>query len=126
MNRYSKNREAILECIRKTRSHPTAEWVYEQLKPEYPSLSLGTVYRNLNQLKEAGDIRSMGTVAGQEHFDGNQSKHHHALCSRCGSIVDLKDETEMEVLMQKISDTIQFDLSEIKFVGVCSRCKMEN
>ena len=68
MERYSKKREAILDCLRSTDSHPTAEWIYAQLKGEYPDLSLATVYRNLAQLKSSGIIRSVGVVAGLPRF----------------------------------------------------------
>ena len=53
MKRHSKKRDAILTCLRQTKSHPTAEWIYQKLKPEYPNLSLGTVYRNLSEFVNA-------------------------------------------------------------------------
>ncbi|MGE4277314.1 MAG: transcriptional repressor, partial [Lawsonibacter sp.] len=57
--RHSKKREAILSAIRSTKSHPSAEWVYQTLKPTHPDLSLGTVYRNLLFFQEHGDIQSV-------------------------------------------------------------------
>ena len=81
---YSRKREAILDTLRSTKTHPTAEWVYLQLKSQYPDLSLGTVYRNLSQFKEDGTIVSLGVVNGQEHFDGDISPHSHFICSHCG------------------------------------------
>ena len=63
--RYSKKREAILYAIRSTHVHPTAEWVYQTLKPTHPDLSLGTVYRNLTFFREQGMIRSVGVIGGQ-------------------------------------------------------------
>lgn len=67
--RYSKKREAILAAIQGTSCHPSAEWIYQQLKPSHPDLSLGTVYRNLIFFQERGDIRSVGVIQGQERFD---------------------------------------------------------
>ena len=64
VRKHSRKRDAILSCVRGTTCHPTAEWVYTQLKPEIPDLSLGTVYRNLAMFKQDGEIVSVGTVAG--------------------------------------------------------------
>ncbi|NLG92671.1 MAG: transcriptional repressor, partial [Clostridiales bacterium] len=61
---YSRKREAILKAIRSTTTHPTAEWVYQKVKPEYPDLSLGTVYRNIAQFKKDGPIICVGIVNG--------------------------------------------------------------
>ncbi len=60
VRKHSRKRDAILECLRCTTSHPTAEWVYNQLKPTIPDLSLATVYRNLAIFKAEGTIDSVG------------------------------------------------------------------
>ena len=62
--KYSYKREAILQCIRQTNTHPSADWIYNQLKERIPDLSLGTVYRNLAQFKAKGQILSLGVVEG--------------------------------------------------------------
>ena len=67
--RHSKKREAILAALRGTTRHPSAEWLYRQLKPQHPDLSLGTVYRNLAFFQERGLVQSVGVVQGQERFD---------------------------------------------------------
>lgn len=121
-SRFSKNREAILNCLKNTKSHPTAEWIYEQLKSEYPSLSLGTVYRNLNQLKEAGMIKSMGIVSGHEHFDADMSIHYHVICSGCGTIIDLETQPDMLQLVNEIGEKTQFSIAEMQLFGVCKNC----
>ena len=123
MERYSKNRQAILDCLRATDSHPTAEWLYARLKPLYPSLSLGTVYRNLWQLKDAGIIRSMGVIAGQEHFDGEITPHAHAVCSCCGQIRDLPLTQPLLTLMHKTGEGIDYRLDSMQFTGLCSLCR---
>lgn len=123
MERFSKNRQAILDCLRTTNIHPTAEWVYEQLKPRYPSLSLGTVYRNLCQLKEAGAICSVGVIAGQEHFDGDVAAHAHVLCMHCGRIVDLPIDGALSASMQNVGETTGFRVIAPQFVGLCPDCQ---
>ena len=89
IRKNSKKRSAILELLRQTETHPSAEWIYSRLKPEYPGLSLGTVYRNLSLFKEEGQVASVGTVQGQERFDGNTAPHAHFICERCGKVVDI-------------------------------------
>lgn len=121
---FSKKREAILTAIRSTTSHPTAEWVYQTLKPNYPDLSLGTVYRNIAQFKEDGVIISVGVVNGQERYDGNVKPHTHFVCSCCGSVIDIPgDFIEREVnaeVAQKYH--LQVDSSEVLFHGICEQC----
>ena len=62
MRRHSKKRDAILSCIRRSHLHPSAEWIYTQLKPEHPDLSLGTVYRNLAVKAERSSVWRQFTV----------------------------------------------------------------
>ncbi len=89
IQKHFRKRDAILACLRSTTTHPSADWVFAQLKPEIPDLSLGTVYRNLAYFKETGDIISVGTVNGVERFDGNPVPHVHFICSECGTVLDL-------------------------------------
>ena len=89
IRKHSKKRDAILNCLRETDAHPSAEWVYSRLKPQIPDLSLGTVYRNLALFKETGEAISLGTVMGLERFDGRTDPHIHFVCTRCGRILDL-------------------------------------
>ena len=125
MQRYSKNREAILTCLRSTESHPTADWIYAQLKPDYPDLSLATVYRNLSALKESGLIRSVGVVNGQERFDATTESHPHAVCSRCGKMIDLSDLLVPHELVAAVQAETGFAVSEavLQFTGLCPECK---
>ncbi|MDR0387933.1 MAG: transcriptional repressor [Treponema sp.] len=87
--KHSEKRDAILKAIRSTQSHPGAQWIYNKLKPSIPSLSLGTVYRNLNVFLEEGSVVSAGVVDGEERFDGRVNPHPHLVCCRCGKIADL-------------------------------------
>ena len=102
---FSRKREAILQKIRGTHIHPTAEWVYQELKNEYPDLSLGTVYRNLTRFKEDGTIRSLGVINGQEHFDGELNAHDHFLCVECGQILDLARPAFLEESIEHLEKT---------------------
>lgn len=126
--RYSKKREAILATIRGTNCHPSAEWVYQTLKPAHPDLSLGTVYRNLVFFQENGDIQSVGVVKGQERFDGVTTPHSHFICQQCGAVIDL-DKTPLNVQLDR-DISRQYGLSverhELTFYGTCQTCMQEN
>ena len=87
--KHSRKRDAILECLRCTTSHPTAEWVYTQLKPTIPDLSLATVYRNLAMFKDEGMIDSVGVYNGLERFDFRTDPHAHFICRICGAVSDI-------------------------------------
>lgn len=88
MQRYSRQREAILSHLRAHRDHPTAETLYEELHRVIPNISLGTVYRNLSVLSEAGVITRLAAHE-KDRFDGNTAPHAHFFCDGCGSIRDL-------------------------------------
>lgn len=124
MQRFSKKRQAIYDCLLSTKSHPTADWIYQQLHPVYPDLSLGTVYRNLSQLKEAGMIQSVGVVNGQERFDADVSSHPHLVCTDCGSVVDLHLSLP-ERLMADASNQSGFHIMgvSLRLQGICPDCR---
>ena len=102
--RYSKKRADMLTLIQSTNCHPSAEWVYQQLKPTHPDLSLGTVYRNLALFQEQKLIKSVGVVNGQERFDGTVAPHSHFVCTSCGSVLDLGDGYLSEGLIPSSED----------------------
>ena len=124
MIRYSKKREAILNAIQGTSCHPSAVWVYQQLKPRHPDLSLGTVYRNLTFFLDRGLIRSVGAVRGQERFDAIVTPHSHFICNRCGCVLDLPDIHPEAGLEQAASVQYGFaaERCELTFHGLCPNC----
>ena len=123
--RYSKKREAILEVLRGTDIHPSAEWVFQQLKPIYPDLSLGTVYRNLSMFKSQGEIISLGTVNGVERFDGNVEPHVHFICNCCDAVIDLPQIQAPEELNRQVNQATGgvVEMSHLTFTGYCKECK---
>lgn len=121
---YSRKREAILDALRATTIHPTAEWVYQTLKKDYPDLSLGTVYRNLSNFKNEGTINSVGIVNGQERFDGNITPHSHFVCACCGSVLDIPGEFISTNVSREISEKhlVKVQSSHVLFHGICATC----
>ena len=126
--RHSKKREAILNAIQETSCHPSAVWVYQQLIPRHPGLSLGTVYRNLAFFQERGLIRSVGVVRGQERFDAIVTPHSHFICNCCGSVLDLPDVRPETGLEQSASAQYGFAVEhcELTFHGLCPSCLNQN
>ena len=122
--RYSKKRAAILDAILHTDCHPSAEWVYQTLKPLHPDLSLGTVYRNLTFFQETGVVQSVGVVKGQERFDGVTDPHSHFICRCCGSVSDLHRIGLDSGIDHSVSEQYGFtvDRHELTFYGTCQNC----
>lgn len=125
--KHFRKRDAILTCVRHTTVHPSADWVYAQLKPEYPDLSLGTVYRNLSLFKEQGVIASLGTVKGVERFDGNTAPHVHYICTECGAVLDLHEIAVPQELQSAAAMMAggRVNACQLTFTGTCGECKKE-
>ncbi|MGI5900023.1 MAG: Fur family transcriptional regulator [Christensenellales bacterium] len=122
--RYSRKRDAILETIASTKSHPSAEWVYNKLKPKFPDLSLGTVYRNIAQFKDEGRIICVGVVAGQERYDANVQPHLHFVCENCSEVIDVEVEYCSDDLAKRVEDKYGFKVSSHETIvyGKCADC----
>lgn len=88
--KYSRQREAIVKFLKDRKDHPTADFIYRNIKEEYPNISLGTVYRNLALLEELGKIAKISCNDGNEHYDPNVEPHYHFICRECGSVLDIE------------------------------------
>lgn len=121
--KYSKQREAILTYLKSTKEHPTAEMVYSELRMEYPRLSLGTVYRNLNLLAECGEILRLNCGDGIDHFDAVVRPHNHFICKKCGRVMDL-DMPSLEFIDEKAAENFGGNIQghQIYFYGWCKDC----
>ncbi|NLP34232.1 MAG: transcriptional repressor [Clostridiales bacterium] len=91
--KYSRQREAIKEYLAKTKEHPTADTVYMHIREQYPNISLGTVYRNLNLLVSQGEIIKINCNDSSDRFDGNPEPHYHFICNECNRVMDLEMES---------------------------------
>lgn len=123
--RQSKKRDAMLRALRASKRHPSADQLYQQLKPDYPDLSLATVYRNLGQLCAQGLVRRVGTVNGQERYDGQISPHSHFICNRCGCVMDLPRISPGEGCAEQLGVQYGFTVQDCEFIvrGLCADCK---
>ena len=124
IRRNSKKRDAIYDALRVTVKHPSAEQLYELLKPEYPDLSLGTVYRNLGVLLDEGKIVSIGKVDGEERFDAATHDHAHFVCSKCGAVIDVALDGLSLPDLESVESALggRVDDMKLSFTGVCKIC----
>lgn len=126
MLKYSRQRESIKNFLQTRTDHPTAEIVYENLRREYPKISLGTVYRNLSLLTQIGEIQTISTGVGPDRFDGNAAQHYHFICKTCGCVQDLKVQglDHIDLLAQHDFDgTVEGHT--VFFYGTCVRCRSQ-
>ncbi len=123
MLKRSKQRDAILNFLATRYDHPTAETVYLNIKEDFPNISLGTVYRNLNLLSEIGEIQKIASGVGPDRFDGNPKPHYHFFCKECGAVLDLKLEglEHINVLAGQDFDG-EIDGHITYFYGKCPEC----
>ena len=119
----TRQRELILEHLRGSEEHPTAAQTHAALLPRMPSLSLGTVYRNLEVLVSEGVVEEV-PAAGGARYDGNPKPHHHFICERCGAIDDLHLQAPPS-LARKLRRARGRKPSRIKidFFGLCEACE---
>jgi Fur family peroxide stress response transcriptional regulator len=124
VRRKSKQRERIFELIQKSPDHPTAQMVYERLKNEINSLSMGNMYRNIRILIEQGRIISRDFGDGVEHFDAMTHVHYHFICKKCNAVSDFIMPVQESITKkaQKISKHSIMSHT-IQFYGICEKCK---
>ena len=118
--RYSHQREIILRCLRGQKTHPTADMIYQQLKPDHPKLSLGTVYRNLNQLADWREITRMPFHV--ERYDADTSPHAHFCCDACGRVFDLPMPAGEDMTAYCGAYGYEMHREARLFYGVCRDC----
>ena len=120
--RNTQQRKVILDILRSTDTHPTADWIYERAREVIPNISLGTVYRNLKILKEEGLILELND-GKQSRFDGRIDRHFHFKCTQCNSIYDIETEgivqVNADILNKKGYSVESWD---IVFTGICPAC----
>ena len=120
---YSSKREAIYNRIASTKSHPTARWIYDSLKDEYPDLSLGTVYRNLALFKEQGKVNCPAVVNGEERYDAMVDDHAHFVCEKCNHVYDVFDTNIKQIDDALLEQEFQVTRQNLVFYGICKNCK---
>lgn len=124
MKRNTIQSSLVLETVRKLQCHATADEVYSEIIKTYPTISRGTVYRNLQRLCETGEIRKREIPDGADRFDHLCDDHYHIRCVKCGRVFDV-DMGYISNLEQSVRDAHGFSFTghDIVFKGICPECK---
>ena len=120
--RYSKQRELVLKTVMDNLIHPTAQEIYNMTREKDPTISMGTVYRNLNLLAEQGKILRIKVPGGADRYDGTIAPHNHAVCTKCGMVMDY--DYSFDDLNKALLEKSGFKCEELNITvrGTCKNC----
>jgi len=120
MQRTTSQREIIKDYLKSTKSHPTAEMVFRNTRKTLPRISLSTVYRNLKDMADDGDILEIADKTVR--YDGDISHHAHFFCDKCGKVYDIYEKIHhRNHRNHRIPG--KAERMEIRFYGICNSCK---
>lgn len=124
--RQSRQQRLVYEIVERSHTHPTAHQVFAQARRSLPTISLGTVYRNLRQLANEGHVRENKMGGEPARFEVPRQKHYHIWCTECGRIEDLTLPYQ-DALDRKAQRLVRFRLEEhrMEFFGICPECGRE-
>jgi Fur family peroxide stress response transcriptional regulator len=123
--RITPQRLVVLRTLAKSHGHPTVEEIYEQVKAEFPTTSLATVYKTIALLKEVNEVLELGFPDGSNRYDGNKPfPHPHVICTKCKKITD-PDLMSLDDLSEEISRQTGYKIfsHRLDFFGLCPRCQ---
>lgn len=120
--RATTQRLAILRALLNSRGHPSAEDIYNALRPQHPTLSLSTVYKTLQMLADAGQVLRIDAGGDKQRFDGYREKHHHAYCVSCGQVFDIEYNTCPLTTKEEI-DGLKILSVKLYFEVICKDCQ---
>ena len=126
--RITPQRLALLELLFNSQEHPSAGQLYDQLKPQFPTLSLATVYKTLNLLKEMGEVREIGFSDGDSRYDAVKPfSHAHLMCIQCHSIVDA-DVPALSDEERALATRSGYEITghRFDFFGICPKCQSKS
>lgn len=117
-------RLAIYNVLSKTKEHPSAEKIYQELQPTHPSMSLATVYKTLDALKKADLVAELNTGGDSFRYDANTTSHPHAICLECGNVFDIETNITDDLISKLQSETnFEIKYQKIYFYGKCPKCQ---
>lgn len=126
-HKMTPQRLAIVKILAKSEGHPSVEDIHAQIKKDFPTMSLATVYRNIVLIKSLGEILELGFPDGSNRYDGNTPySHPHIICIKCKKIVDL-DLDSLDDMQNEIAEETDFKIlnHRLDFFGICSNCSAE-
>lgn len=121
--RYSKQKEEVLKIVLESCNHPDTKDIYKIVKKRIPNISLGTVYRNLNNLSKEGIIKKISLENGNDRYDKTLMNHNHVTCIKCGKICDVSVSLKTSEIV-KIENETGFKITDSNFNinGICKDC----
>jgi Fur family transcriptional regulator, peroxide stress response regulator len=123
-HKITPQRLAIVKVIAQSEGHPSVEDIYEQLKGDFPTMSLATVYRNIVTIKSLGEVLELGFPDGSNRYDGHKPyPHPHVICIKCKKIVDPELDS-LDEMKEEVASETKFKIltHRLDFFGICSEC----
>ncbi len=125
--RNTRQRTYMLKLLQSTKEHPSAQWLYERMKPKFPQLSFSTVYRNLGILEKTGQLQRLACGNAFDRYDGNTTPHSHFYCHQCGSVYDIDlGPIEKAALSEADRCCHAVEGCSVTFYGTCKNCRTAN
>ncbi|MFV0249727.1 MAG: transcriptional repressor [Bacilli bacterium] len=117
-------RETILKVIQNSCEHLNTEIIYDMVKKEIPNISLGTIYRNLNQLVELKQIKKIYMAQGSDCYDKTLNLHSHLYCNKCHKIYDINNFI-IENITNQVQNYLECEITnqDLLFCGICKQCQ---
>lgn len=117
-------RYAIYKYLKSTKTHPSAEMIYSELKVNYPTMSLATVYKTLKTLIEIELVQELNVGEDNFRFDANINRHPHIMCIKCGRVDDIET-ADFSFLNKEVEKFCDYNVIEhqLYFYGTCPKCK---
>jgi Fur family transcriptional regulator, peroxide stress response regulator len=124
LRRKTRQRMAIMEVLKGVRTHPSAEWIYSEVRKKISNISKGTVYRNLMVLEEEGAIIELNLDGTVKRYEVRQNNHYHFICNQCGRIYDLSEPVDTELNVKFAKKTgFRITHHQLEFRGFCKDCQ---
>ena len=127
MHKTSRQRDGITSLLSKANYHPTVDELYELMRKDFSSISLATVYRNVDTLLRMGKIVKIDVPNQPARYDGNTKEHYHVRCTVCGRIEDVWLDFNIEDYVNVAAAMPNYELTDysIAFTGICKKCKQK-
>ncbi len=124
-HKITPQRMAIVKILAKSEGHPSVENIHDQIKEDFPTMSLATVYKNISLIKSLGEVLELGFPDGSNRYDGNRpDPHPHVICIKCKTIAD-PDLDSLDEMKKEVASTTNFKIltHRLDFFGICSDCQ---
>lgn len=121
--RRTKQRQLVLEAVQASDDHPTAPQIYQRVRRRYPGIAYATIYNALRWWVGRGELREFTFGDAAARYDRNRDRHDHAICTRCGSLLDVEVRLPKKILDQVRRRTgLKIASHHVQFLGLCARC----